>query len=116
MSRHRHTTETKRVVLEDYIAGLPVHAIAREHGVATETIRAWARQAGIGPRPGVIATCRGCSNVKRCYDDRMCATCLADIPLSGGRWVPRGGVQVWVAFPDRRRQPCEWADEIRAAS
>lgn len=97
MSGRAHTIETKRAVLDAYASGLPVYAIARQHRVSAETIRSWARAAGIGPRPGVTATCSGCANVKRVYEDRLCSTCLADLPLTGGRWVPRGGVLRWVS-------------------
>ena len=29
-------------------------------------------------------------------DEGVCAICADDVSLEGGRWVPRGGIVVWV--------------------
>lgn len=91
----RPTAATKEAVVEDYRAGLPVNTIAARHGVSLESVRSWARAAGLTKREGKPGRCRACHQQVLLYDGH-CGSCRADIPLTGGRWVPKRGIVVWV--------------------
>ena len=90
----RYPDHIRDAVIGDYAEGHRVKDIAARHGVGTETVRLWARSAGLRDREGRGGYCACCKSA-RILRGGLCAPCRADIPLTGGRWVPRGGIVVW---------------------
>lgn len=79
-------------IVADYRDGLRVNLIAERHAVSPETVRRYARDAGVSSR---LNTCR-------CRTDHVCDNCAAEIPLTGGAWVldPVRRVQVWEEYAE----------------
>lgn len=93
--KFRHSQETRDAVIRDYQAGHKVKDIAARYGVGTESIRIWARRAGVDRQGNIYrGRCPICSAARVC-DDGFCRPCGADLELTGGRWVPRRGIVVW---------------------
>lgn len=95
-SRYRYDDTKRAAVIADYCDGLPIKDIAEIHHVTRETVRLWARRAGVS-RPGTAAyygRCTACC-APRALPSGLCRPCADEIPLRGGRWVPRGGIVVW---------------------
>ena len=91
----RHPDHIRAAAIRDYAEGHRVKDIAERYGVGTESVRIWARQAGLRDREGRGGYCT-CCKAARILRGGLCAPCRADIPLTGGRWVPVRGVQRWV--------------------
>jgi predicted transcriptional regulator len=81
-------------VLADYKAGMLVKDIAVKYGIGRETVRNYARTAGLGRRENGEGTCGACQQTALLREG-ICNPCRADIPLTGGHWVPKGGIVVW---------------------
>lgn len=91
----KYPEATRTAVVADYREGIHVKAIARNHGVSVETVRTWARMAGINRCGGDYhGRCRSCA-APRARRSGFCRPCEAEIPLTGGRWIGRGGIVVW---------------------
>ena len=91
----RHPDHIREAVVRDYEAGAAVNYLSERYGVSPESVRLWARKAGI-PRSGgeYVGRCTSCG-APRAQASGFCRPCAHDIPLTGGRWVPRGGIVVW---------------------
>ncbi|NUR16688.1 MAG: hypothetical protein HOQ13_10295, partial [Dermatophilaceae bacterium] len=92
-------------IVNDYKRGVPVNEIVRLHGTSAESVRTYARRAGIGPRPArQRGFCDACTMSRVLNHEGLCDGCADDVPLTEGRWVRRGLVQVWVENPKPKRQ------------
>lgn len=115
MANRRIPPATVAQVVDDYRAGAPVKVIAARHKVSPESIRQFARKAGLGNREGRGGRCPSCTNMSTLYGG-LCRPCRDDIPLTDGRWMPNNhGVQVWVPDPVVMHQ-AEWHQIAREAS
>lgn len=74
----KHPDATREAVIAAYIDGERVADIAGQHGIATETVRVWARKAGVARDRSMYA-----------------APPYEPTALTGGRWVPVGGIMRW---------------------
>lgn len=90
-----HSATVRAAAIDDYRNGCLVKDIAARHKVSPESVRLWARQAGIARSGGeYVGRCNACGS-SRGRDGGLCRPCSAEVPLTGGRWIPRGGIVVW---------------------
>lgn len=77
-------------ILADYRAGIRANLIAERYGVSAQTVRRYARDAGVTSR----------LNRCRCKAGFLCDNCEADVELTGGAWVRNGLTEKWEEYGD----------------
>lgn len=100
--------EVIAAVLEDYRAGLVIREICERHNVWSATVNKIAKNAGLrrpktksprvwGPCEICGKRCRGVTSM-RCIQHRgRQAEPTESDELTGGRWVPTGGILRWMS-------------------
>ena len=83
-------------IVADYKSGMSTRKIKDKYGVGLSTIYVYASEAGAGRYGSKKGYCVACTHPRSLNDNDLCRACCDDVPLTGGRWVGRGGIQVWV--------------------
>jgi hypothetical protein len=112
VSDRRLSEEVIAGVLADYRSGMSTQAVAANRGVSTSSVNKLVREAGITrPRQkserkwGPCEECgKRCQGVKtwRCSAHQQSRPTTEPIELTGGKWVPSGGIMCWVALEGAR--------------